>query len=216
MQPFAIATFLGISLESWLTMLAIVGGPISALLIQRKIDRGTASKDRKLRIFRDLMANRAARLSPQFVQSLNAIEVEFYGENEVIAAWREYISHLLTHFPIEKSEGEQREWNDKATDHLNKLLHEIAGVLAYRFDPLTLKRNAYYPMGWGQVELDQIQLRQASLEVFGGKRALKMEISKPVTILSDATSALAPPAADAKVVPAAREQVLPPQAEKKE
>ncbi len=186
-------TWLGVSLESWLTMLAIIAGPISALLIQKKLERYREKKERKLTVFRNLMASRASRLSPLYVQSLNAIEVEFYNEKEVIQAWRQFITHVTTPYPIDGTEAQQRDWNDRVTDYLNNILFEMARVLKYSFDPMTLKRNAYYPSGWGEVEVENVLLRKASLEVFTGNRPLKMEIEKPITIQQESLPQVEPP-----------------------
>ena len=66
----------------FLTIVAIIVGPIAALCIQRKLDRERAARDRKLHIFRTLMTYRASRLNAHFVEALNAIEVEFYSPND--------------------------------------------------------------------------------------------------------------------------------------
>ena len=173
---------LGIPLEAWLTMVAIVVGPISALLIQKGFERRTEKKERKLKVFRELMAHRATRLSPQYVQAFNAIEVEFYGDESVIEQLRLFVSHLNTPSDAEAA------WLEKATDHLNNLLYAMADNLGYRFDPMTLKRGAYYPRGWQEVEAEQQKLRKAALEIFERSKALKMEISGPIKIEESSTT----------------------------
>jgi hypothetical protein len=165
-----------IPLEAWLTILAIVAGPVCALLIQKRLERSIEKKERKLKVFRELMAYRASRLSAQFVQALNAIEVEFYADDKVIGHLRSYINHLNT--PAETDAA----WVDKTTDFLNNVLYAMAENLGYRFDPMTLKRGAYYPRGWNEVEVELHALRKATLEVFTGSKALKMEIGSPIKI----------------------------------
>ncbi|MGB7435847.1 MAG: DUF6680 family protein, partial [Candidatus Acidiferrum sp.] len=95
MQPAPI-TFLSVPLEAWLTILAIIIGPLAALLIQKHLERLKAKEDRKVMIFRALMANRSSRLSPAYVQALNGIETEFFGETKVIEAWRGLLDQLYT------------------------------------------------------------------------------------------------------------------------
>jgi hypothetical protein len=168
---------LGIPLEVWLTMAAIVTGPVSALLIEKGLERRTEKKERKLKVFRELMAHRATRLSQQYVQALNATEVEFYGDARVIEQLRSFISHLNA--PTDKVDAA---WLEKTTDHLNSLLYAMAETLGYRFDPMTLKRSVYLPRGWGEVEGETQQLRKAAIEVFAGSKTLKMEISRPIKI----------------------------------
>ena len=167
---------LGIPLEAWLTMVAILAGPISALLIQKGLERYNEKKERKLEVFRQLMAHRASRLSPQYVQALNASEVEFYGDERVIEQLRLFIGHLNTAIEAEAA------WLEKTMDHLNNLLYAMAENLGYRFDPMTLKRSVYYPRGWEEIETETHQLRKAALEVFARGKAIKMEIAGPVKI----------------------------------
>jgi hypothetical protein len=123
---------------------------------------------------------------------LNGIEVIFFEDNKVIDAWRGFIGHATTPYPEKGTEAAGMDWNDKLTDHLNSILHEMGQVLSYPFDPMTLKRNAYYPKGWGQVEFENILLRKALLEVMGGSRPLKMEITNPVVVVETVTQLNAP------------------------
>ena len=81
-------SFLGIPLQSWIGIIAIITGPLAALLIGKRIEERRARQDRKIKIFRTLMANRATRLAPAYVEALNGIETEFYGDTKVIEAWR--------------------------------------------------------------------------------------------------------------------------------
>lgn len=61
---------------------AIVAGPIIALELQKRLDKGREARDRKLTVFKTLMTYRATTLSPHFVQALNLINVEFNAKNE--------------------------------------------------------------------------------------------------------------------------------------
>jgi hypothetical protein len=162
--------FLGISLESWLTIAAIITGPIAALLIQKYLEVRRAKKDRKIAIFHTLMANRASRLSPPWVQALNGIETEFYGERNVIEAWRVMVDHLYSEDANDPKKVEQ--WQSTLTEQVNEMLYEMGESLGYHFDRVTIKRNAYYPRGWGEIEVEQHALRKKFLELLDGKRKL--------------------------------------------
>lgn len=167
-------SFLSVSLESWLTIAAIIIGPLAALTIQKWIEDRRARKNRQIQIFRDLMANRASRLAPAYVQALNGIETEFFGQVNVIEAWRVFVDHLYT--PHSPDDTTLTRWNDRVTELLTKLLLEMGESLGYHFDQVTLKKNAYYPTGWGQIEAEQNQLRQFAIAVFDGKKSLKVEV----------------------------------------
>jgi hypothetical protein len=163
-----------ITLESWLTMAAIIIGPIAALLIEKYLEEKRARENRKIEIFRNLMANRASRMSPAYVQALNGIETEFYGDTKVVEAWRSLINYLYT--DRGKDANQAKAWNDRVTDLLVELLYIMGESLGYHFDKVTLHRNVYYPGGWMEVETEQHQLRKAAVAVFDGSKALKVEL----------------------------------------
>ena len=83
------------------TILAILLGPIVALWIQRISDRQRNRGNRKLFVFKELMATRATRTSPRHVDALNAIEVEFSegskGDTNILNAWRLYLGSPRKH-----------------------------------------------------------------------------------------------------------------------
>ena len=172
-------TFLSVSLESWLTILAIIAaiitGPLAALLIEQRLADRRARIDRKVKIFRDLMANRASRLSAPYVQALNGIETEFYGDSKVIESWRVFVNFLYT--PHAQDAVSAQRWLDQVTELLNDMLYEMAESLGYHFDKVTLQRNAYYPSGWNTIEIEQTKLRQAAVKVFEGEKPLKVELT---------------------------------------
>ncbi len=140
-----------------------------------------------MRIFRDLMANRAeaSRISAPFVQALNGIETEFYGDTKVIEAWRSLVNHLYTDRGTESAT--RTAWDARSTQQINDLLYEMAESLGYHFDKVTLQRNVYYPIGWNIVETEQTKLRQAAVQVFEGEKPLKVEIT------NEPANAVAPP-----------------------
>jgi hypothetical protein len=168
-----------ISLENWLTILAILLSPLVALLIQKWLEDRRARQGRKIHIFRELMANRASRLAPAYVQALNGIEVEFYGEKPVIDAWRLLNEHLYSNAAPEDTS--MTHWNNTQTDLLNDLLAKMGKALGYDFATATLKRSTYYPTGWGTIENEQHELRKAAIAVFTGKKPLKVEVTEPST-----------------------------------
>jgi uncharacterized protein DUF6680 len=174
--PLPVHSFLTISLESWLTIAAILIGPIVALTIQKWIEDRRARQNRKIQIFRELMASRASRLSAPYVQALNGIETEFYGQTKVIEAWRFLVDHLYT-----PQETNPEQWGQTQSDLLGDLLYEMGKSLGYHFDRVTLKRNVYFPKGWNLIEAEQAQLRQAAVAVFEGKKPLKVEVAEQAT-----------------------------------
>jgi hypothetical protein len=61
----------------------------------------------------------------------------------------------------------------------------MADSLGYHFDKVTLKKNTYYPRGFGEIEEEIMQLRKAMLQVFSGKRPLLMALSEAIKIAGE-------------------------------
>jgi hypothetical protein len=165
-------------LSDVLMIVAVIAGPILAVQAQKAIERWAERRNRKMEIFRTLMATRAARLSPEHVRALNMIDLSYYGRRilgrnyqtkvEVVVtnAWKEYLDQLSDH-AVES-------WPRREELFVN-LLDALAKSLKIEFDRVYLKRNIYSPVGHQKLEDEQVQLRQALLDIFEGKRALKVE-----------------------------------------
>lgn len=79
-------------------VVATLLGPVLAIQAQKILERSRDRKERRMVIFRTLMATRASVLSPAHVEALNAIPIEFYGNTgklkEINEAWKLYLDHL--------------------------------------------------------------------------------------------------------------------------
>jgi hypothetical protein len=133
-----ITLFVGVAtvLVGIATIVAIIRGPIIALRIQRELDEEREKKTRKLWIFKTLMAYRATRLSPHFVQALNLIDIEFDtpSEKAVRDSWKELQDHYADWG--RKSQVERQAVMpallDRATDLLAEMLVRMGVVLGIR------------------------------------------------------------------------------------
>jgi Family of unknown function (DUF6680) len=175
--------FLGIRPEGWLTIAAILLSPLIALEVQRRVDEHRQRQKRRLEIFARLMTTRTTQMAPAHVEALNGIEVEFYAKTgpakKVLDAWRLYVVHLDT--PVGEGDAAQR-WVEKKTDLLMELLYEMAQCLGYDIDRASIQKNAYYPKGFQDVELEQHALRKSALQVFSGERPLPLTMVGPVQV----------------------------------
>ena len=171
---------------SYLTLAAIILGPIIAVLLTRWIDRRSDRKARRMSVFRDLMRTRGIRLDPTHVAALNLVELEFYGDKKVRAAFKQYITHLSDPMP-ENSDAQDR-FIARRSDLFAELLFELGTVLEYNFDKRDLDRHSYAPRGWDVDE--SLQRRNAQLlnSILDGHRPI------PVTNFFTANSPFpAPP-----------------------
>ena len=177
--------FAQLELRDWLVIGATIAGPILAVQAQKWLERFREHKGRKLWLFQQLMASRAARVSAEHVQALNMIDLVFYGshyfgvhyrsksEQAVVEAWREYHDHL--------NAGAQRDgeavWGARLEELFINLLFAIAKDVRFKFDRVQLKRGAYTPQAHGELLGEQNQIRKMMVDLLAGNRALKMEVS---------------------------------------
>jgi hypothetical protein len=186
---------LGIKLEGWLTITAILVGPLLAFLIQNWRDNHQSHFTRKLEIYRKLMLTLKVPLNPNHVDAINGIPVEFYAEKEVLAAWRIYASHLNQR----AQPGEINRWADKKFDLLIDLVFEIGKSLGYeKIDKAALRDQTYVPQGYANVEAENEAIRKAMLELLMGKRPLPVTMLGPVQtelplpLVAESTARIAP------------------------
>lgn len=151
------------------TILAIIIGPILAVIVTRYIDNWRAKKERRMVIFRDLMRTRASKLDAAHVGALNLIDVEFHGDADVINAYRRYLEHLRT--PTPPAHAQMAFFRDRE-DRFLELLHAIGGRLQYRLDKLELGQLGYAPDVWADTQIVQIRNAHYLCEVFQGLRPL--------------------------------------------
>jgi len=161
------------TIADWLMIAAVLFGPLIAVQLTRYLDTKKEVRERKLWIFKTLMATRASALSPHHVEALNRIDLEFNSkyEREVIEAWKAYLDLLGdTKIP-------QEQWSLRRVDLLVELLHKMARVLDYEFDRTHIKNSSYYPRGYGELEEDQTAIRRGVKELIEGRRVIPMYVT---------------------------------------
>ncbi|AYD49027.1 MAG TPA: DUF6680 family protein [Arachidicoccus soli] len=168
-----------LSLNEILTLLAIILGPIVAVQLQKYLDRNREIQNRKLNIFKMLMASRGATLSASHVEALNRIDLEFSGDKKyknVIDAWKEYFDNLC--IKVETNDS-LTIWSVRNEELLANLLFEMGKSLGYNFDKVLIKRNVYSPVGHERIERESQLIRKKLLDVLNQETAISM------TIISD-------------------------------
>ena len=167
------------------TIIAILLSPLIAVQVTEWLNKKKEAKNRKLDIFRDLMATRATGLSPKHVEALNRIDVEFYGSDkksrDVINAWKEYLDHLNMGLKIgsDNKEGWDN-WSSKREDSLTNLLYNMAVFFGYEFDSVHIKRAHYYPRGFADVEAEQAIIRKGLVDIFTDKKLFPVLAMSPL------------------------------------
>lgn len=172
-------------LVDWLTITAILLGPIIAIRITRYLEKRRDDYGRKERIFKTLMATRATRLAGDHVQALNLIDVEFYDKGiwprhrknkAVVEAWKEYLD-LLGNKPL--NEKSFAVWTSKLDDLFIELMYKMSIALGYDFDRTAIKNTSYMPTAHGTELDEQAVIRKGFAAIFRGEAALPMEWIQP-------------------------------------
>lgn len=167
--------WLGISLEGWLTIAAVVVGPILALGAQRVLDNLREEHERQVRIFRELMITRAQRLSARHVEALNAVPFEFrkiHKNKKILEAWKAYLEHLGT-----DSTKDLAAWVRQSTTLLVDLLYEMSHVVGPKLEKLRIETEIYLPKLFNTIENEQTILRQQVLELLDGRGTRKLPVA---------------------------------------
>jgi hypothetical protein len=178
MQAPAPVIWHGLPADIWLsfaTILAVIMGPILAVQVERSLEDRREARRRKIALFRELMVTRGSRLSARHVEALNGIQMEFRSagkEKKVVDAWKLYITHLNTSSTPETLNV----WAGRSDDLLTELLFVMGQCLGYEFEKDRIKREAYVPKLFGEIETEQTQLRQECLAVFKGEKSLRVEV----------------------------------------
>lgn len=112
-------------------------------------------RDNKIHIFTTLMANRYDITSEECVGALNMIDVIFYQDSDVRAAWRAFKD--ATDMP--DSEAKPQTINDK----LLKMLEVMAASIGYSKIHWDDIKQYYYPVGLSERKRDEAILRRAQI-----------------------------------------------------
>ena len=171
------------TISDWLVIAAVIVGPILAVQIQKFIESRNAIKDRKMQIFRTLMATRATPISPLHVEALNMIDIEFHKDKTIVGAWKLLLDNFANYPKDPKESNYQTRLTssaERSSELLSDLLYEMAKALNYDFDKVHLRRGAYIPQGHTDIELEQGFIRRSMTDLFLGKKSIPINIVNPV------------------------------------
>lgn len=152
------------------SIVAILAGPILAIQLQKFLERRTDKRQRQMGIFKTLMATRASALSPEHVQALNMIELEFQDQRTILAAWHEYLDHLGENLTDEAVEA----WVVRKHDLQANLLDVMGKHLGFDFDKVVIKKGAYLPTAHSNWEMTSHIIREHLVKVLTGQKPLNV------------------------------------------
>jgi hypothetical protein len=158
----------------WLTLLAIVVGPILAIAGQLWYQRRKERRDAKLGVFRVLMNLRNAQLSADFVKALNLIDLVFYKDKGVRERWSilwEFLNNK-ENFNLPRAS----EIIEKQRDLTAQLLSTMARELGFEFDITVLKNGAYRPQHHDDEQAEIAALRQGLVAALNNTGSLNVKV----------------------------------------
>ena len=146
----------------WITVAAIVIGPILALLTQRILDWMRREKDQRLNIYLTLMSLRATWLDPQSVRAFNSIDTVFSrsGDKPIRDAWAKVIAHSETGKEKIATPDEIRAWNDRMLDLRVDLYQAIGSAVGFDQTVDYIKTRIYVPQLHADIESEWHQIRK--------------------------------------------------------
>jgi hypothetical protein len=161
-------------LRDWIEILAIFLGPITALWVQRLLDRFREVRRQKENLYATLMRLRGASLTPEYVNALNLIDMVFKGDGKSERLIRAKWKALMDHFNTKSSE---KGWGEKRQDLNVDLLAAIGEHLGYKFEPSHIKRQVYFPQALSDQWEESNRLRKQLLEVLDGRGTRKIPVA---------------------------------------
>ena len=176
----------------YLTIVAIVTGPLAAILTSWWLEGTRERKTRRMDIFRTLMRTRRTPMWAEHVGALNLVEIEFKNDHKVLGAWKKLFEHLAASHARHESEQVNIEMlpatiaerdrifhkrlYEERQKLLAKLLHAIARSLNFKADQLEIFEGGYSPQGWDDLEMQQHVIRQYVLDLYSGRRVVPVGV----------------------------------------
>lgn len=175
------------------TIIALIIGPILAVIIGRFLESRRIERERRTDVFRTLMRTLGDRLSFDHVSALNLVTIEFQNDENVIEEWKKYLEYLHSGYqrrPDEivsenhLTEAEKQDRNNRYNTRtfiesgklLAKLLEAMAQSLNYKVEGLDIFQGGYSPQGWEHVESQQALIRQYFVDLYFGNKALPITV----------------------------------------
>ena len=167
------------TIADYLIVFATFTGPILAVQAQKWVEVWGEKRNRKLRIFYDLMATRGGRVSQRHVEALNSIQLEYSSNSKgkakrVKDSWAEYHSHLNER----TGDGDElKAWVNRGDELFTNLLHEMAQYLGYDYNRVDIQKGGYTPVAHGNKEILQQSIAEGFERIFSKKEPLMVQIT---------------------------------------
>lgn len=157
------------TLSEWLTIAAIVLGPILAVATQLWFQARKQKRDLKLWVFNTLMSRRASWINQEFVQAFNVVDSVYYDYTEIRAKRREFLE--IANAAGKANRDLTAAEHERCKDLLSEMLAKMGKELGLTFDHTQIKDTGYYPAGLEK-------LPAATLAVLEGRTDLSIRVKQ--------------------------------------
>ncbi len=164
----------GTRLLDWLTLVAIVLGPLIGIWVTRWIDSAKERKDRRWELFVTLRRTRGLELSPDHVAAINMIPVLFADDKEVMVEWGRLMDALNNPAWESGDEAVSRGIIKSAADARHNLTRVIGEAVGAQLPQKEEHRLGYSPVAWSQELVEQAEVRKSFLDVLNGRSPIRM------------------------------------------
>lgn len=146
----------------WITVAAIVLGPILALFAQRALDWIREKKKQRVQLYLTAMAHRGMWLHADSVRALNSIDTIFDKRRDkpVREAWSAVLAQARIPRPQDPDRLGQQAWEDRLLDLRVDLYQLLGSAVGYDHTVDYIKTQIYMPQHYGDVELELMQIRK--------------------------------------------------------
>lgn len=146
----------------WITVAAIVLGPILALSAQRALDALREKRKQRLQLYFTAMSWRGFWLHQDSVRALNSIDTVFDKKKDkpVRDAWEAVVKHANTKRPLDSDQPGQQAWDQKLFDSRVDLYQILGRNVGYEHSIDYIKHQTYIPQLYGDAELELMAIRK--------------------------------------------------------
>lgn len=154
-------------------IIAVLTSPIIAVGTTLWYQSRKEKRETKRKLFFNLITDRNSNtITKSYIDSLNSIDVVFYGDKKIRDCWRKYYESLIA-----------QPFNSQNSAHLFlDLLSEIGFDLGYKDLKQSDIDRFYYPSGLAHEHLKKDELQNQLLRVLKSSQSFSSDMPPPVVI----------------------------------
>jgi len=136
-----------VTTTDWITIAAIIVGPIVAVGITLWIEERRKRRDAKLLTLRLLLSTRDLTSDPNYQVAIKLVPIEFNDSPKVLQAHKEYLEAANVRLDG-KSENEAQEITSATSVKQTRLLYEMSSVVGLKLRETDIQTGAFGTVGF--------------------------------------------------------------------